>query len=430
MLRRLIGSVNRKVILVFLLSNVLAMVALFIVPAKAYQPNVEFLLILNLSFIFCICVISILTYKLIRFNLKLKPYRHDFQYVINDKSLMRNVKILTFAPILGFILLLIDRVLIRGIDYSQGLRLARYDWLETTGGSIFGIIGNLLIPLSYVGIFILIVYFERIKKYKFWLIMGILIGVFGHAALNGGRSNLLLALVMVVIALILKKERFFKSKIISIKNIGILGVGLATFYYIAYIIESSAAMGGASLEELVPLGITALYGVPDNEFFSSEHSYLTYILTYILSYLYHGQWTAQITSFLADREGFYFLTSLPTVMMDKYGLLDLQLDQKAFSETGAFISFPGAMYYDFGWFGVFFISLILGCLLGFVMLFLESKKPIRVFKIVFILFVLYILILSPILPAYGLSYLMFILFAFVLLSILNAIFSRKCVIFI
>lgn len=430
MLKGLIGNINRKIILVFLLSNILSMISIFILPAQAIQQNIEFLLILNLSFIFCVCLVSILTYKLISFNSSVKHYRHDFQHVIKDKSLATNVKILIFFPILGFILLLIDRVLIRGIDYSQGLRLARYDWLETTGGSIFGILGNLLIPLSYVGLFILIINFNRIKAYKMWLIFAILIGVFGHAALNGGRSNLLLALVMIIIALILKRDKPLKSKLFSIKNAGVLVVGLMGFYYIAYIIESSATMGGASLEELTSLGILALYGVPDSEFFASEHSYLTYILTYALSYLYHGQWTAQIASFLTDREGFYFLTSLPTVMMDKYGLLDLQLDQKAFAETGAFISFPGAMYYDFGWFGVFFISSILGCLLGFVMLFLESKKSIGVFKMVVILFVLYVLILSPILPAYGLSYLMFILFAFVLLSIFNAFFLKKRVIFI
>jgi len=430
MLKKIIGPVNSKIILVFLISNFLSMVALFILPAKAQQQNLEFLWILNLSFIFLICFVSILTYKLISPQSTLNFYQNNRPYVIRDKFLITNVKILIISPILGFILMLVDRVLIRGIDYSQGLRVARYDWLETTGGSFFGVIGNLLIPLSYVGIFIFIMYFQRIKGYRFWLIIAVLIGVFGHAALNGGRSNLLLALVMVIIAFIFKREKSFEYKVFSFKSVGLLSIGLGAFYYVAYIIEASAIMGGATLEELVSLGISALYGTPDGEFFSTEHSYLTYILTYMLSYLYHGQWTAQITSFLTDREGFYFLTSLPTVMMDKYGLLDLQLDQKAFAETGAFISFPGAMYYDFGWFGVCFISFLLGVALGFVMFFLKSKKPIGAFRMIVILFVLYTLILSPILPAYGLSYLMFILFAFVLLSVLNALIFRRRVIFI
>lgn len=430
MLKKIIGPVNNKIILVFLLSNFFSMVALLILPAKAQQQNIEFLLILNLSFIFLICFISILTYKLISPRTSSNFYQNDRPYAIRDKFLITNVKILILFPILGFIFMFIDRVFIRGIDYSQGLRVARYDWLETTGGSFFGVVGNLLIPMSYVGIFVFIMYFQRIKGYKFWLMIAVLIGVFGHAALNGGRSNLLLALVMVIIAFILKQDKPFKYKLLSLKSVGFLSIGLGAFYYIAYIIESSASMGGATLAELVPLGVSALYGLPDSEFFSEEHSYLVYIFTYVLSYLYHGQWTAQITSFLAEREGFYFLTSLPTVMMDKYGLLDLQLDQKAFAETGAFISFPGAMYYDFGWFGVFFISSVLGCVLGLVMVFLKSKKPIGAFRIVVILFVLYTLILSPILPAYGLSYLMFILFSFVLLSMFNALIFRRRVVFI
>lgn len=51
MLRSLIGDVNRKIILVFLLTNVLSMVAILIISARAYQQNIEFLLILNFSFI-------------------------------------------------------------------------------------------------------------------------------------------------------------------------------------------------------------------------------------------------------------------------------------------------------------------------------------------------------------------------------------------
>lgn len=122
MLRSLIGDVNRKIILVFLLSNVLSMVAIFIIPARAYQQNIEFLLILNFSFIFCICFVSILTYKLVRLNLILKPRRHNVQYVMKDKILMTNVKVLIYAPILGFILLLIDRLVFSKNINSKNLK--------------------------------------------------------------------------------------------------------------------------------------------------------------------------------------------------------------------------------------------------------------------------------------------------------------------
>ena len=416
MLKRLVGRVNRNIILVFLLSNIIAMLSIFILPANAYQQSLLFLIALNFSFISCVLFVSIIFYDSMRYKKKSKLYQERISFIMPRRSLVNNAKMLTILPIVGFIMLFADRVFIRGIDYSQGLRHARYDWLETTGGSFFGVVGNLLVPLAYVGILILIINFNRLRGYRFWLIIAIIVSVFGHAALNGGRSNLLLAFVMIIIALILKRERFLYFKFFSIKTVLVFSICLGAFFYLVYIVESSAAMGGATLEELTQLGIYALYGVPDREFFLNEHSYLTYMFTYMFAYLYHGQWTAQVSSFLMDREGFYTLTSFPTVIMDKYGLIDLGLDQKAFSDAGAFISLPGAMYYDFGWFGVFFISFLLGCALGVVMVFIESRKPIGVFKVVFIVFILFVLILSPILPAYSFSYLMFILFSFFLLS--------------
>lgn len=188
-------------------------------------------------------------------------------------------------------------------------------------------------------------------------------------------------------------------------------------------------MGQISLAELTEIGIIVLYGEPEMHFFSSEHSPLTYMLIYIFSYLYHGQWTAQIAFDLVDRMGFYSLTSWPTVMMNNFGLIDLGQELKAFSDTGAFISLPGALYYDFGWFGVFFGTLILGFLWGILMIFIKSRGRLGVFKIVFIISILYILILSPIIPAYGLSYFFFILWAFFLLTFLNALLYKRKIYF-
>lgn len=417
----LISRVNRNLLLLFLVSNVIAFLTVVFIPAKAAKENIEFLFLLNSVFVFGIIFISVITY------ISIAPFRCSSglnQNSMPNDLLKKNVKLLIKAPIIGFILLLFDRMFVRGIDYSQGLRYARYDWLASasSGGGVFGVVANLLIPVSYVGIFVLITQGENIKKNKAWLIFATLIGVFGHAALNGGRSNILLAIVMLIIAFLWKRGRPVKK---MGRRMMLLLVALLGFYYVAYIIQSSASMGGASLAELVELGILSLYGEPNRLFFSKEQSYLMYIVIYMLSYLYHGQWTAQITSYLNDREGLYSLTSLPTILMDKYGLINMDFTGKSFSETGAFISLPGAFYYDFGWLGVVMLTFILGVLFGLSMHFINSGKRVGTIKLIFIISILYLLILSPVLPAYGLSYFYFIMWSFVFVALYNYVIFRK-----
>lgn len=424
MLKKIIGMTNSNIIYSFFASNLLALISILILPISAVRQDMMQLTLLNAFFVVGTSIIGILFYKLLTIEaceLKYDDCRKEVS--ISDKILNLNIKILTIGPLIGFIFLFIDRVFIREIDYLQGLRLARYDWLETSGGGVLGVVGNLLVPLSYVGILLLITNFERIHSKKI-LVFSIVVSIVGVAALNGGRSNLLLALVMIVVGFIIVKNKSFKIKIFSLGGAVFSLIGVGCFYYIIYIIESSASMGGVTLDQLLVPGIEALYGAPHHDFFESKHSYLMNILIYIFSYLYHGQWTAQYSFFLTDRPGLYSITSLPIVMLTDLKLLDLNLSNKAFSDTGAFISLPGAFFYDFGWPGVFFITLFLGLSLGVVMFFLRRRKAIGAMKICFIVTVLYVLLLSPIVPAWGLSYFYFIIFSFIFLSVINFFFLQ------
>src|SRR5690606_20489544 len=99
-------------------------------------------------------------------------------------------------------------------NYSLGLRHARYQWLNSTGGSLPSVIGNLLIPFGYVSIFLLIIHYSKLSKIsRFLLLTSAIISVFGHSALNGGRSNILLALILAIIAIIVKNKG--KKKVFS-----------------------------------------------------------------------------------------------------------------------------------------------------------------------------------------------------------------------
>jgi len=408
-----------NIIYLFVAVNLIAMLFVGIVPASATVPNLDFLFILNLVFILVVILFSLLIFSM---NKK----KHIERKKMSSQLLIKNIKFLSYAPVAGIALLIYDRVILRGIDYTQGLRQARYAWLDTLGGSPIGILGNLLVPFSYVGIFFLVMHYERIsKKQQRYLIAGIILGVIGHAALNGGRSNLLLAIAMILIAFTLKRKNIKRVKTKTRGKIKYIIIFIFSAYYITYITLSSATMAQIDIDTLVQLGIKGLYGEMDPEFFSTEHSNGMYLLIYISSYLYHGQWTSQVAYSLLEREGTYSTPPLINMFLNNFGA-GSNPEAKFFSDTGAFISLPGAFYYDYGFLGVLGLSSLFGIILGFVFIIINNSRSVGGIKTAFIVGILLIVILSPMVPAYGLSYFNFIVYSFIMTGIINmAFFKRK-----
>ncbi|MDT3709489.1 MAG: hypothetical protein ROZ65_05035 [Pseudomonadaceae bacterium] len=417
---RLVNIKARKVILFFLLSHALAYFALFLIPAYSVEPNLEFLLLLNTVFVSVVLMSAVLTYKLLPLPTSSTSFKG-----MSASQLKFNVGFSSLGALLGISLVFYDRVFLRGIDYSLGLRHARYQWLASEGGSLVSVIGNLLIPFCYVSIFFLVVHYSRLSRFATLLLFSsAFFGVFGHAALNGGRSNVLLALVMGLSAYLLRRQGAPK-RLFFANYYKLLPVGLFAIFYVASIIKSSAVMGGVDVETLTILGVESLYGQVSDYFKSRlEGSEYLYLMIYGIAYLYHGQWTAQVTYSLPVRDGSY--TFYPfSVILNELGLIDAPLQAGFFSDTGAFISLPGAFYYDFGFMGVVVLSLVVGWLLGLTLRMICADRNIGGGRLAFIIYVLYLVLLSPILPAYGLSYLNFIIFAFAILGVLNAFLYRR-----
>lgn len=417
---RVIHPKARRVLLIFLLSHLLAYTSLFIIPAHSVTPNIEFILLLNSSFVALVIVFSVLMYKLLPLS---KKSGSNCGMAISQ--LRFNVLFSSFCGLVGLALICYDRVFLRGIDYSAGLRLARYQWLSSEGGSLASVVGNLLIPYSYVCVFFLVVYSSAVSRIgRFLLGLSAFLGIFGHAALNGGRSNILLALIIVLCAIVIRANKTCDGlKLYSYYKF--LPVVVAAILYIGAIIKSSASMGGVDVETLAALGVDSLYGKVSDYFhdLSGIGEYL-YLIIYGISYLYHGQWTAQVAYSLPHKEGSYTLYPF-SVVLSRLGLIEEPLATGYFSETGAFISLPGAFYYDFGFLGVILLSGLLGVALGVVLNIVAGEKDMGGLKLAFVLYILFVIFLSPVLPAYGLSYLNFILLSFVFLGGLNSILYRR-----
>jgi oligosaccharide repeat unit polymerase len=403
-----------------MLSHALAYGALLFIPAHSVQPNFEFVILLNSIFISIVVVVSLVTYKL----LPLPVSSIHFQGM-TVSQLRFNVAFSSLAALFGIALVFYDRVFLRGIDYSVGLRNARYQWLASEGGSLASITGNLLIPFCYVSIFFLVVHYSRLSRFaKFLLFSSSFLGVFGHAALNGGRSNVLLAIIMVLSAYVLKRQEVDKFSFFS-GYYKLLPIGVIAIFYVASIIKSSAVMGGVDVETLTVLGIESLYGQVGEHFQSLyDGSEYIYLMMYGVAYLYHGQWTAQVAYSLPVLDGSYTLYPF-SVILHTLGIIDAPLKTGFFSDTGAFISLPGAFYYDFGFVGVVILSLLVGLLLGLVLRIISGDNNIGGVRLAFVVYILFLVFLSPILPAYGLSYLNFIVFAFIFLGVLNSLLYRR-----
>lgn len=391
-----------------------------LVPATAVIPNTTFLIALNLTFFTSIVSVAILVYSAV-------PKKKRVKKIENPMSLRQlniNVMITSIGSIIGTLLVFFDRVFIRGLDYSAGLRAARYQWLDSSGGSLPSVIGNLLVPLGYISIFFIVIHGKSLTKGKIVLLFSsAFISVLGHAALNGGRSNVLLAAIFTLLTLAIKSD--YRKEPWKFKfKWWYLIVILIPGYYVISIVFSSAEMGGVSMPMLTYLGIDALFGKISAGFWSLENiSEHLYLLIYLLVYLFHGQWTTQVAYSLPFREGNYTFFAYGSLLR-QLGILKQPLEPGYFASSGAFISLPGAFYYDFGFVGMVFCSIFVGGLFGLALGLIDSAYTISGYKLAFIYYIFFIIVMSPVLPAYGMVYLNFLIISFVFLDFFNKRYFR------
>lgn len=414
----------RRFVLSFVIPNLIAILFVFSFPGKSVGGNIEFLLLLNSIFVVIVLFFAAICYC--AFWLYGAKKRVEVDCRVNSPQVKWNSWFLIVLPLVGILLLAYDRIYLRGIDYTQSLRAARYEWLASEGGSMFGVVGNLFVPLGYVSIFFIFKYSSYISGWRSGLIIASsLVSVFGHAYLNGGRSNVFLYFVMVYIAYCISGRRFQFSSVLGGRGLLVCLFLFVSIFYVGSVTYSSAVIGDVDMRGLLRLAIFDMYGSPDENFFSRNHNFFVYFALYFALYLFHGQWTTQVIFELIDRPGYHSIVSAPTVFLDKLGWIDLGMDSRAFSDTGVFISLPGAIYYDFGWLGVLMIPVFLGFFFGLLLAYLRNNYWRGTLGILLVVTLPSILILSPVLPVYGFSYFSFIIFSFVFFAVFNLVLFRK-----
>ncbi|MFQ2893026.1 O-antigen polymerase [Aeromonas caviae] len=418
----------KRFILVLVVFFTFWQMVIMLLPVTSYLPNQVFIYVLNLTYI----TVVLLSFFFFLYIFVQHHHYDKSSFCRSEKEfpvgrqLKFNISIASFGGILGFLLILYDRVVVRGIDYSAGLRAARYEWLrESTGGSIFSVVGNLIIPFCYVAIFYLIVYKHSLTRgQRFFLTSSALCGVVGHAILNGGRSNVLIAIFIVLIILIFNvKKSTYDINVKKTKNrFGVYFILVIVATFIIGLTLQSAQLANISMVELLRLGISSLYGQATENFEYIDNDIVAMVV-YMMSYIFHGSWTAEAVYSLADKPGSYLLYPI-SVIGSSLGIVTRPIELGFFSESGAFLSLPGAMYYDFGFTGVIILSLILGWASAAAVYYLSYKR-VTLIGFGIALYPIVILLMSPILPAYGLIYFNFVVYAFIINGVINVLFFGK-----
>lgn len=408
---------------IFINSYIISLIVILLLPAKSVISNIQELLILNITHISFVLIGSFIFRK----------KRSDIQkkrmiITPNTKRQLKiNSRLVSFVSLLGFLFMLYDRIFIRRIDYSLGIRNARYQWMNSTGGSLLSILGNIFISFGYVSLFIYLFYNNKLNKTnRLLLLLSSFTTIFGHAALNGGRSNILIAIIWILIFLTIRRQHGIKIKMSNKKNkIIFLCFLLISIAYIFYVINSSSKMGNINMETLVYRSVNSFYGMLKPGVAIPKNKLICYII-YSFIYLYHGQWTTQVALSLNVRPGNYTFAAF-NFLLKKLGIINY-IVPGYFSDVGAFISLPGAFYYDFGYLGVIVLSTLLGICSYLATLYVK-KRNLTGFKLALSIYIIAILIMSPIVPSYGLVYMNYILFSFFIVDIINKIVIKKPLVF-
>lgn len=388
---------------------------------------VDFLLLLLLPFgsqygneIICFCLSLIFLLQMVMSGFIMSSYFEKRPFRIGKakknipvKIINKSISLFSCLSICGIILILYDRIFIRGIDYSQGLRNARYQWINSQGGSLSSIAGNLLVPLSYCALFFSIYHWEDLKKFR--RLTGALVGVgipVTQALINGGRSNILIAAFFVLATLVCRQttgKNFFPQS----KGMWLIGAGTMIVMFVAVFGVFLSSAAGIGLKNYTIALVEMNGGKVSNEYLNGNDNILQNVIMLFSSYLFHGQWRfGQIVNIpFFERPGDDILLPF-MIMLKRFHLYSGEAINPPMI-AGNFLNVPGGFYYDFDLIGILFGSLFLGTMLGLAISFLKRRSSMGGLRLSFVIASLMIVFSTPICNMFGFAYFVFVIYALI-----------------
>jgi hypothetical protein len=273
---------------------------------------------------------------------------------------------------LGF--LVVDKVFVQQVDFSQGIAIARELWREEGEAragvsSIFSVGGYLLAFTFFVPAALTHLWWESLRPLvRRTALVSVALLVFANSLLTGGRSIVLMQIAAFVATGALRAlagRRFFPGRVLAatlyIGTALILAVG-----YSLYVFSERAAAVGIDPYDY-SIGMLAYLGGTPNETFASLDDLppgISGVLQFGViagAYLTHSFGTFESVLDMGTTPGSASLV-FARVLLGKLGLIGPI--EEEWILTGRFLSMPGALWYDFGWFGLVLGAVLLGILLG------------------------------------------------------------------
>lgn len=277
-----------------------------------------------------------------------------------DRNVPRSRSLIALSlwlSLVGLALLTYDKMYVQGIDYSEGVAVAREEWRqlgeerEGRASSIFSALGYLLGSSYYVAMALAVTQGRVLSaRFRFWAIVASAGFVLANSLITGGRSSVLLFAVFFLGALTARREVTLESLLGTRPRVRALAaLALVSAMYTVYVFYARAAASGvAALEyalEFLPfLGLEAqswyrqtLDGGPVSS--------LGAMLVLAMSYVTHSFATvAAIVDATPEDKTILFLHLAG--LLHKVGLGPLP-DGEWFL-AGRLPTVPGALLYQFG----------------------------------------------------------------------------------
>lgn len=274
----------------------------------------------------------------------------------------------------GFVLLAYDRIFIQGIDFSQGLAVARNLWRDaaqdrqgvSSWASVLGyMLGFTFLAASVVAF----VHWENLGRYvRAAVIIGVPMLALANSVLTGGRSILVVQFAALAAGAALRAaagRRVVPGRFISVVLVTGVFV-LVALAYSLYIFSSRATASSIAPSQYTIEMLHYLGGVPTRAYLALDA--LPFQVASILqfaviagSYVTHSAGTFESVLFIGQTPGrvsFGFLL----LLLDKLGIPVPESQEWILG--GRFLSLPGSLWYDFGWTGLGVGAVVMGLLLA------------------------------------------------------------------
>lgn len=334
----------------------------------------------SIQFLFAICFS--LAYKLIPSKfVKSKKCEPLFS---NPKTTKKYLKLCIYLSMIGLLALIIDKVAIQGIDFSQGFSVAREQW-KTFGeerdgsiSSIFSVLGYLLGNSYFLAVILLMkrsVKLPNSTRIRFFFVVFTISLING--LITGGRSNIFLMIAFMVSSYFsdsrLPSEKLF-NKIQYRITIRALIISLLIYLLLVFVWRSQASDQHIVLYANHILNFLGLSQDKWFEDFCSNTPIIGSILAVInlgFSYLTHSLSTT-VKLLSSPVEDKVIIFNYFYSLLSRLGV-EISVDTD-WILVGRFPSLPGAVYYQYSFLGTCLFSIILGYLAKISYILMKKNK--------------------------------------------------------